>query len=128
MILYSLNALPMTLLCIWMYSRYSTSGVLRFATSLLLLGTVFRSLCFRTNNFWPVFIGSYLCSCCNPFFINVQSIIANRWFGDKERALATALQILAMPLGSAASFATTGYWFSGEEADFKEAFKALMVL
>ena len=32
-----------------------------------------------------------------------------------------------MPLGSAASFAITGFWFSDEEADFKQSFKALMV-
>ena len=126
--LYSLNAIPMTFLCIWMYARYSVSGVLRFSMTLLLVGTIFRSLCYRTDNFWPVFLGSYLCSCCNPFFINVQSIIANKWFGDHERALATALQIIAMPLGSASSFAMTGLWFKDEEMDFKEAFKNLMIV
>ena len=90
-ILNSLNAIPMTFFCVWAFSRYSTSNVLRIVISVLLIGTIFRSLCVRTDNFWPVFVGSFFCSCCNPFFINVQSIIANKWFGDNERALATSL-------------------------------------
>ena len=56
-IVQSLNCIPMTLLCVWMYSKYSTAGVLRFAMSLLLLGSLFRSLCIKTENFWPVFVG-----------------------------------------------------------------------
>ena len=74
-----------------MYARYSTSNVLRFAITLLFFGTLLRALCMETDNFWPVFVGSIMCSCCNSFFINVQSIIANTWFGDNERALATGL-------------------------------------
>ena len=33
------NAIPMTFLSIWMYSHYSTSGVLRFVVTVLLIGT-----------------------------------------------------------------------------------------
>ena len=74
-----------------MYSNFSTSRVLRFVVTVLLIGTILRATCFFVESFWFVAAGAYLCSCCNPFFINVQSIIANKWFTDKERALATAL-------------------------------------
>ena len=33
-----------------------------------------------------------------------------------------------MPLGSASSFAITGYWFNDEDIDFKPAFQKLMVV
>ena len=33
-----------------------------------------------------------------------------------------------MPLGTAASYALTGYWFNDENTDFKPAFKVLMGL
>ena len=56
-IVQSLNCIPMTFLCVWMYAKYSTAGVLRFAMSLLLLGAICRSVCIKTENFWPVFVG-----------------------------------------------------------------------
>ena len=97
--------------------------------TLMMIGSICRALCFWTEKFWVVALGSYICSCCNPFFINVQSIIANRWFMDDERALATALQTIAMPLGSGASFALNSYWFHGSEnRDFFGLFKTLMVM
>ena len=50
------------------------------------------------------------------------------WFTDKERALATALQTIAMPGGSACTFALNQYWFADPDADFKALFKTLMLL
>ena len=85
------NAVPMTFLCIWLYSRYSAAKVLRCVITLMLIGSIVRASCYKTDEFWPVVVGSYLCSCCNAFFINVQAIIANKWFKDNERAIATAI-------------------------------------
>ena len=120
------NSVPMTFLCVYLYSKYSTSLVLRLVTTLMLLGAITRASCLWIDSFWPVAIGGYICSCCNPFFINCQSIIANRWFTDKERALATALQTVAMPLGSALSFGLNSYWFSNENFEFKGLLKTLL--
>jgi hypothetical protein len=38
------------------------------------------------------------------FFGNSTSKLASEWFGDKERALSTALGTLAMPIGCIAGF------------------------
>ena len=113
------NAAPITLISVWMYSRFSTSGVLRFTVTLLMLGSALRALCFFTDSFWPVAVGSFLCSCCNPFFLNCMTIIANRWFTDTERALATALLVVGSPVGVGFSYGLTGYWFI-EVKDFEE--------
>lgn len=85
------NAVPMTLLSIWAFSNYNAMNVLRFVVSLMMIGSLLRAVCFWNDRFWPVVIGSYISNCCNAFFINVQAIIANKWFTDKERALATAI-------------------------------------
>ena len=52
----------------------------------------------------------------------------NRWFGDKERGLATALMTLGLPAGQAISFTLVGLWFRNEEDDIKESFKNLVML
>ena len=52
----------------------------------------------------------------------------NRWFGDKERGIATALSSMALPAGQALSFTFIGLWFHNEENDFKESFKNLVML
>ena len=121
------NSVPMTFVCIYLYSRFNWSIVLRLVTTLLMIGAILRASCLWIDNFWPVAIGSYICSCCNPFFINCQSIISNKWFTDKERALATALMTVSMPLGSGLSFALNSYWFSNENYEFKGLFKTLLV-
>ena len=90
-ILNMVNAVPFTFLSVYLYSRYSASCVLRVMITLMMIGSICRAMCWWTDSFWVVAIGGYICSCCNPFFINVQSIIANKWFMDDERALATAL-------------------------------------
>ena len=41
------------------------------------------------------------------------TFVANKWFTDKERALATALLIVGSPIGVGVSYGMTGYWFLG---------------
>ena len=121
------NSVPMTFLCVYLYSRFKFSNILRIVTTMMMIGAVVRASCVWIDSFWPVAVGSYICSCCNPFFINCQSIITNKWFTDKERALGTALMTVSMPLGSGLSFALNSYWFSNEKLEFKGLFKTLMM-
>ena len=120
--IFALNMVPMTFASIWMFTWYSVTAVLRFAMTLMMVGATFRAFCYETDNFWPVYVGSFLCSMSSPFFITVQSIIANKWFGDHERSLATALQNLALPIGQTFSGAFSGFWFSSDETNFKGEF------
>ena len=125
-----LNAAPMTLLCIYLYGRCRTDVVLRGVISLLTVGAVTRAICYFSDTFWTVVVGSYLCSCCNPFFINVQTIIANKWFPDHQRALAVALQTLGLPLGSSLGFGMVAFWFrekKQEPEEFLADFNKLMM-
>ena len=125
------NSVPMTFLCVYLYSRYSTSLVLRLVTTLMMIGAMTRASCFWIDSFWPVAIGGYICSCCNPFFINVNTIIANKWFPDHQRALAAALQTLGMPLGSGLGSGLVAFWFREkdlEPEEFLREFHELVVV
>ena len=95
---------------------------MRFASIAQLLGMLIRDMSIWHDDFWPLLAGVMLQSAASPFFMNSQAIVANRWFSDKERALAMGLMSAAMILGNALSFFLTGYIFSGAET--VEAIKA----
>ena len=54
-------------------------------------------------------------------------VICNKWFSDKERAVAMSLLTLSMPLGSALAFGLTGYYFRDTSGDNKECLNNLLV-
>jgi hypothetical protein len=60
----------------------------------------------------------------NPILLSAQNIICNRWFGDNERGLATALGGLSIPVGSVAAFIQTGIVFAGIQEDDANANEA----
>ena len=64
------NSVPFTLLGIYLYGKYGVSYVLRRITTLMFIGSILRALVYKYDSFWLVIVGSYICSCCNPFFIN----------------------------------------------------------
>ena len=76
------NGVPFTFLSIYLFGKYNVASVLRVVSTLMLIGTLLRAMVFKVDSFWPVIVGSYICSCANPFFINCQAIIANIWFTD----------------------------------------------
>ena len=123
--------IPMTFVSIWVYSHFKVSDVLRVIVSVQMFGAALRSLCTFNDSYEAVAIGSILVACCNAFFINAQTIIVNKWFTDKERALATALYLVASPIGGGASFGMTGLWFKNvdmaDSQEFLSAFKTLMI-
>lgn len=77
-----INQAPTTFLSIWLFQRFRTDMVLRGVITLMLVGSIIRACSYFTNNFWFVIVGSYMCGCCNAFWINVQTTIANKWFTD----------------------------------------------
>ena len=83
-----------------MYSHLKTATVLRVVFTILMVGSFIRAYCYIDDVYWTLVLGSSLCAACNPFLFNVQTTIANKWFTDNERATATALQTLGIPVGT----------------------------
>jgi sugar phosphate permease len=50
------------------------------------------------DNFGIIFLGTIIVAFAQGFYINSSSKLASQWFGDKERALSTALGDLSMPI------------------------------
>lgn len=124
---FSLCSIPMTFVAIWAFSNYSLDPVLRVATTLQYFGAMFRCLSIVSGWFWPVLFGTILQACAAPFLINCQIILVNKWFSDKERALATSLLTICMPIGTATSFVLTGHFFSDTTGDNKENLNNLLM-
>ena len=62
---------PLMPVTVWMYSRYSTSGVLNSAMTVQLVGALLRMLTFYTDDVWLAMVGSLLCKCMFLFFVNI---------------------------------------------------------
>lgn len=55
-----------------------------------------------------------------PFLLNTVSKLAFSWFGDKERAMATAIGSMSMPLGMLFSFILPSMIFDDSDKDNKD--------
>lgn len=91
-----------------LYNRLECRTVLIIASLTMIIGGWTRSLAAISNNFWWIVIGQGIIACSGPMVTCAISIIANNWFGDGERALATAIMSLSNPLGSFLSFVIQG--------------------
>lgn len=126
------NAVPMTFASIYIYSRFGVSIGLRLIVTVFLVGTILRASCYFYESFWLVAIGQVLCSCSNAFYANSVTFVVNKWFSDKERALATALLLIGGPIGVGISHTMTGSWFLNvdddtERTEFLSIFSNLMI-
>ena len=87
---------------------------------------MFRMISIPSGWFWPVLLGTIFQASAAPFIINSQIIVANKWFSDKERALATSLFIVSMPIGTAVAFLLTGHYFADISGDNKQNLNDLL--
>jgi MFS family permease len=62
------------------------------------------------NQFWWIVIGQVIIQCGSPMTTGAISIIANLWFGDKERGRATSFMALSSPFGSFCSFLMQAFY------------------
>ncbi|CDW84540.1 UNKNOWN [Stylonychia lemnae] len=87
---------------------------LQIGGSLSILGCWLRLLVQISGNFYLMIPGTIICAFAQAFFLNCGSKLATLWFGDKERALATAVGGLSVPLGSIMGFVAPALFFEGE--------------
>ena len=78
------------------------------------MGCWVRSLAFHAGHqFWPILAGTAIYVLALPMCTNAISLIANLWFSDDQRATATSLISLSMPLGTMLSLLITGLIAAG---------------
>ena len=97
--------MPANFLVIKIMNIYSMRTTLLIGCLLQLASAWIRVSIYYTNNFTlSATIGDVIGAFAQVFFGNCTSKLASVWFGDKERALSTALGTLAMPIGCIAGF------------------------
>jgi len=61
--------------------------------------------CFiNVSGFWTLMLGQFFAALGQPFILGCPAKVAQFWFNDKQRALATTIGSAANPLGSAIGF------------------------
>lgn len=96
--------LPAFIFTVWLYNSCSLKTVLIIASLLLFFGAWMRMLAMLNNNFFWIVIGQCIIQANGPMTTGAISIIANFWFGDKERGRATSIMALSTPFGMLVSF------------------------
>ena len=86
---------PIDILAVYLFGRYRNDIVLRIAATVFLMGTIFRFLASRIDQFWPIIVGTYIMALAASIFLNSYIIIANKWFPDTERAKAMSVLEIA---------------------------------
>jgi MFS transporter, FLVCR family, feline leukemia virus subgroup C receptor-related protein len=102
--------LPAFFVTVYMFNRMSCHAVLSVASITMFVGAWVRMLAVINNEYWFIIAGQAIVASAGPMVTGAISIIANNWFGDKERAFATAIMSLSNPLGSLASFVIQGVY------------------
>ena len=107
---------PMSFVAIKMFKEMRPSIVLKISAVNMVVGGWFRMYSITDDSFWPILVGYAWLSISYPISLSAATIVANKWFNDKERALVTSMCGLAIPLGSIVSFVMAGLVFSGNVA------------
>ena len=99
-LIYVILFIPANFLVINLMKKYNLRAILVMGSLLLFVAGWLRQLVQVFDNFeYVVTVGNIFGAFAQPFFGNCTSKLASTWFGDKERALSTALGTLAMPIG-----------------------------
>jgi len=117
---FCLMYVPMNFAVIWMYKTFPRHQCLRVGAVLQLIGVWLRYMTVLTGDYWYILAGQFVVAIAQPMIMNAISIIANVWFGDKQRALATSLAGLSNPVGGLISLVTIGVVFSGYQHTMEE--------
>ena len=96
--------LPSFIITVWLYNTFSVRTVLIIAVVLLFVGAWIRMVAMVNDQFLWIVIGQCIIQTNGPMTTGAISIIANYWFGDKERGRATSIMALSSPFGMLVSF------------------------
>jgi FLVCR family feline leukemia virus subgroup C receptor-related protein len=95
---------PSNFVSISILNRFGLKASIITGVLFLLVGSWIRMFIMFSGNFIPYYIGAIIAAVGQPFLMNIPSKIASTWFGDKERAIATAAGSMSVSIGTIISF------------------------
>ena len=96
---------PSNFVVLWVLNKYGLRITLMTGAVLSIIGVWSRFLIIIFPKFGVILISTSLIAFAQPFWSNTTSKLATVWFADNERAMATALGSLALPIGCIMGFA-----------------------
>lgn len=111
--IFSATYVIFTFVAMPLYNKIGFTATIRIACLLFCSGCWVRSLNMVHGDFWPILLGSIWLSCSYPFFLSAPGLLAQAWFPDHQRAIATTVCGLALPCGNIVAFTMTGCAFFG---------------
>lgn len=96
--------------------EYSVSKTFKFCAFMIILGSWVRyAAIMMTDNFYLLLVGQALIAIFQPFLGNAASKVATSWFADDERAIATTIGSLSIPLGCIMGMVTGPFFISDRD-------------
>ena len=118
-IVWSVQAIPMTFVSMWLYNNFAYSNVLRLGSLLQITGAWIRSYAAVTGTFTPILIGTTIQSLSSCLLGQSGNLLANKWFPSNEYGTVSACCTLAHA-ALAGGFALAGAAFHDANQDTKE--------
>ena len=118
-IVWSVQAIPMTFVSILLYNNFRYSTVLRLASVLQISGAWIRSYASVTGTYWPILVGTSIQSLSASLIGQSGNLLANKWFPSNEYGTVQAFFMFSHA-ALAIGFALSGKVFSNPDQDAKE--------
>jgi FLVCR family feline leukemia virus subgroup C receptor-related protein len=107
--------IPSNFIVIFLLDKIGLRFTLMIGALAMIIGCWLRYIVSVYNHFWIISIGSAIAAYGQVTLLNTVSKIASTWFGDKERALSTALGTLSTPMGVIIGFILPSVFVSDED-------------
>ncbi len=106
-ITYMVANVPMSLISSFVMKKHGLKSSVFIAVLFNFIGGCIRLIGFRKGQelyFWILFSGQCITALAQPFVSNATTVLASKWFGEKERTTATTIATFLSILGSAFIF------------------------
>ncbi|KAL9651125.1 hypothetical protein ABK040_002842 [Willaertia magna] len=115
-LIYLVMYVPMSGVSSYLMKHYGVKKPLLLAMFLNFIGGWIRFLGYKKGSeifFWVAFIGQTCTATAQPLITNAPTLVANNWFGEKERTTATTIATFVAILGSGVAFGVGPLLVSG---------------
>jgi hypothetical protein len=103
----------MTFVAMYAYKHCANAWVLRVASLIFVVGAWIRYLSDLNKTFIPLLLGQTVIAIGYVIIVVAITLIANKWYTDRERELVIAVCGISIPAGNLVAFVWTGLAFRG---------------
>ncbi|TNV79121.1 hypothetical protein FGO68_gene16126 [Halteria grandinella] len=114
-VIFILMFVPSNFIVIFVLDKFGLRFTQVLGACMMVFGCWLRYIVSAYNEFWIISFGTAIAAYGQVSFLNTISSVASGWFGDKERAISTALGTISTPLGVIVGFIVPSAMLSEED-------------